>query len=354
MRNKAVLVAGLTTGPFLLFIVLIVVVFAGIAAVLDMGGDDGQRQFVRGSHDLVGDAVPGWARGPLLEAAQTCPEITAPLLAAQLETESGWNPNAHNNGSGADGLAQFIPTTWNEWGRDGDGDGQADTRNPADAIRSQAAYMCHLVQFVKQHPELQGELVDLALAAYNAGPGNVQDHKGIPPFPETTSYVRKIRELANTKYGTAFTAKGGDNNSVLAAARRWIGTDYAWGGGTLNGPGPGNPDTGIDGFDCSALVRYAIHHGSGGKITLPRTSREQYQATKHNPVPTDQLQPGDLLFWGNTPGSIHHVALYSGNGMMVEAPETGKKVRETRVRLNGDYFAATRVGGNPGAGADSR
>jgi cell wall-associated NlpC family hydrolase len=350
MRSKAALVAGLITAPFLLIIVLIVVLFAGIGAVLD--SDEGvDRQFVRGSQNLVGDAVPEWARGPLLAASQTCPEITAPLLAAQLETESGWDLNAHNDESGADGPAQFIPDTWAEWGQDGDGDGRADPRNPADAIRSQAAYMCHLVAFVKQHPELNGELVDLALAAYNAGPGNVQDYNGIPPFLETTNYVRKIRDLANTKYGKAFTANNGENsggsNGVLAAARRWIGTDYSWGGGTLNGPSVGHGSgAGVEGFDCSSLVRYAIHHGSGGTITLPRTSREQYQATKHNPVSTDQLQPGDLLFWGNSPGTIHHVALYAGNGMMIEAPETGKKVRETQVRLNGDYFGATRVTNN--------
>lgn len=350
MRRNAALIAGLIAAPFLLIIVLIVVLFAGIGAVLD--SDESDRHIVRGSQELVGDAVPEWARGPLLAAAQTCPEITAPLLAAQLETESDWNLNAHNDESGADGPAQFVPDTWAEWGQDGDGDGRADPRNPADAIRSQAAYMCHLVAFIKQHPDFDGELVDLALAAYNAGPGNVQDYKGIPPFLETTNYVRTIRDLANTKYGKAVTPSGENNdgggNSVLAAARQWIGTDYAWGGGTLNGPSRGQaPDTGVTGFDCSALVRYAIYHGSGGTITLPRTSREQYQATKNNPVSTDQLQPGDLLFWGATPGSIHHVALYAGSGMMVEAPQSGLKIRETQVRLKADYLGATRVTTKP-------
>jgi cell wall-associated NlpC family hydrolase len=173
-------------------------------------------------------------------------------------------------------------------------------------------------------------------------------------FLETTNYVRTIRDLANTKYGKAFTTDGenggGGGNGVLAAARQWIGTDYAWGGGTLNGPSPGQaPDTGVTGFDCSSLVRYATYHGSGGTITLPRTSREQYQDTKNNPVPTDQLQPGDLLFWGDTPASIHHVALYAGNGMQVEAPQSGLKIRETRVRLKGDFLGATRVTTKSGA-----
>lgn len=341
MRKTAALVVTL----FALIIAAIMMLVAAIGAVLD--GDEDRRQIVRASKDLVDNTVPAWARSDLLAAAQTCPEITAPLLAAQLETESNWNPNAHNATSGADGLAQFMPGTWAEWGRDGDGDGRADPRNPADAIHSQAAYMCHLVEFIKQRPELDGELVDLALAAYNAGPGNVQSYQGIPPFLETTNYVRAIRDLANTRYGTAFTADADSNpasSGVLAAARRWIGTDYAWGGGTLNGPSRGQaPDTDVTGFDCSALVRHAFYRSSGGTITLPRTSREQYQATKHNSVSTDQLQPGDLLFWGDTPGSIHHVALYTGNEMMVEAPQSGSNIRETRVRLNDDYLGATRV-----------
>jgi hypothetical protein len=155
------------------------------------------------------------------------------------------DPNAHNNRSGADGLTQFLPSTWATWGTDGNGDGKADPRNPADAIKSQAAYMCYLVDLAKQQPGLTGGLVDLALASYNAGPGNVQRYHGIPPFAETQSYVANINALAATKYGTPKPVTGGSSNPVIDAARRQIGLPYAWGGGTLNGPSGGSaPDVG--------------------------------------------------------------------------------------------------------------
>lgn len=342
MKRGATLAVALIAAPFLLLIMVILLIFGG-AGVKVNGGDNSS---ISGGRPLKQLTVPDWAYGPLLTASHTCPEITAPLLAAQDEVESNWNPNAHNNQSEADGLAQFIPSTWATWGRDGDGDGKADPHNPADAITSQAAYMCNLVDFVKRHPDLDlsGDVTDLALAAYNAGPGNVQKYNGIPPFLETTNYVHKIRELANTKYSDI--ATGGGASSAVGAARRWIGTPYAWGGGTLNGPSEGMaPDVGVVGFDCSSLARFAVYQGSGGATTLPRTSQAQYDATKSQPVSLDNLRPGDLLFWGG-PNSVHHVAIYSGGGKMIEAPQSGEKIRETSIRTGGDFFGATRVAQN--------
>jgi cell wall-associated NlpC family hydrolase len=131
---------------------------------------------------------------------------------------------------------------------------------------------------------------------------------------------------------------------VLSVALEQVGVPYAWGGGTLQGPGPGiGRDAGVVGFDCSSLVRFAYHQGTGGQVTLPRTSREQYSATSARDVPVDQLAPGDLLFYGPSPGGIHHVAMYLGGEQMVEAPQSGMTVRVTQVRLSGDFFRATRV-----------
>ncbi|CAL9677701.1 hypothetical protein SUDANB95_08028 (plasmid) [Actinosynnema sp. ALI-1.44] len=343
---------SLTVGLILAPIVLVVMILT-----LVMGGGGGEqeerRQFkghVLGNFSLNDDAVPEWARGPLREAATRCPEITAPIMAAQIETESNWNPNAYNSGSQATGLSQFIPSTWEQYGTDGDGDRVADPRNPADAIITQAIYMCHLVDFVKKHPGLNGELVDLALASYNAGPGNVEKFGGIPPFNETTNYVTKIRNLANTKYASIDSSTiGGRVGAVIgkAAEQVALGTMYSWGGGTLDGPGGGMPpDVGVIGFDCSSLVRYAYYQGSSHTITLPRVAQDQYNATKSQPVSVNDLQPGDLLFWGS-PGDIHHVALYVGDGEMIEAPQSGQKITRTKIRTAGDYAGATRVFGGP-------
>jgi cell wall-associated NlpC family hydrolase len=131
---------------------------------------------------------------------------------------------------------------------------------------------------------------------------------------------------------------------VLSVALEQVGVPYAWGGGSLRGPGPGTgPDADVVGFDCSSLVQFAYHQGTGGQVTLPRTSRQQYTATAAREVPATQLAPGDLLFYGPSPGGIHHVALYLGGGRMVEAPQSGMTVRVTQVRLGGDFFRATRV-----------
>lgn len=83
-------------------------------------------------------------------------------------------------------------------------------------------------------------------------------------------------------------------------------------------------------FDCSSLMLQAYR--SAG-ITLPRVSRQQYRAGAMLPV--DQAQPGDLLFWAydtSNPDTIHHVAMYIGDGKIVEAQQTGVPVHIRPVR----------------------
>jgi cell wall-associated NlpC family hydrolase len=345
--NGKKIALGLAVAPILLIVLILTLVLGGGGAVSQAADVKG---YVRGVTELNDGAVPAWAVQFLVNAARTCPEITAPILAAQIETESNWDPNAYNAGSGATGLAQFIPSTWASYGADGDGDGKADPRDPADAIKTQAVYMCHLVDFVKNTKGLNGEIVDLALASFNAGPGNVEKFHGIPPFEETTNYVTKIRGLANTKYAKAGSAPTGSGRAaavIQKAAEHVNKTPYSWGGGTLNGPSGGSsPDVGVVGFDCSSLVRYAFYQGTGQAITLPRVAQAQFDATKSQPIAVKDLQPGDLLFWG-APGNLHHVALYVGNGRMIEAPQSGELIHETNIRTNGDYAGATRVFGGP-------
>ena len=74
--------------------------------------------------------------------------------------------------------------TWQAYARDGDGDGRKSVYEAADAISAAAALLLDLRRMFGNHPAF-------ILAGYNAGPGNVQRHKGVPPFAETQSYVRR-------------------------------------------------------------------------------------------------------------------------------------------------------------------
>ncbi len=185
-RTVQYLVAAIICAPPM-FVVMLVMLLSGGAAADALTAPATPAALRPG-------AVPASYQALVQKAALTCPGITAPLLAAQLEAESGWNPNAVSP-AGAQGLAQFIPDTWLGEGIDGDGDGVRDPFNPADAIASQASFMCKLLAPVSTEKNLTGEPIDLAVAGYNAGLGAVQAYRGVPPYPETQSYVVHIRQL---------------------------------------------------------------------------------------------------------------------------------------------------------------
>lgn len=112
---------------------------------------------------------------------------------------------------------------------------------------------------------------------------------------------------------------------AVAAARSRLGDPYVWGG---SGPNV---------FDCSGLTQWSYAQAG---VLLPRVAAEQYNAGQH--VSLAALQPGDLLFWAtnvNDPTTIHHVAMYLGGGMIIEAPHTGANVRIIPVYLDG-YIGA--------------
>jgi cell wall-associated NlpC family hydrolase len=120
-------------------------------------------------------------------------------------------------------------------------------------------------------------------------------------------------------------------NATAAAAVRaalgQVGKPYRWGA------------TGPASFDCSGLTRFAYAHAG---LTLARTSRQQWSAGEH--VEVEGLRPGDLVFWAHDPAdpsTIHHVAMYVGQGLMVHAPHTGALVRVDALRPSG-YAGATR------------
>ncbi|MBY6436302.1 C40 family peptidase, partial [Rhodococcus kroppenstedtii] len=124
-----------------------------------------------------------------------------------------------------------------------------------------------------------------------------------------------------------------------------LGTPYSWGGGNENGPTKGIRDGGVAdsygdynkvGFDCSGLMMYAF---GGLGISLPHYTGYQYTAGKQ--VPSSQMKRGDMLFWG--PGASQHVALYLGDGTMLEAPQSGDVVKVSPVRWSGMTPYAVRM-----------
>jgi hypothetical protein len=106
---------------------------------------------------------------------------------------------------------------------------------------------------------------------------------------------------------------------ILGAAESAIGVGYKWGGNSL-----------ASGVDCSGLVQQAF---AAAGFSLPRVSNQQAQVG--NAIQSMEFaQPGDLLFWDNSSrnNGADHVAIYIGNGMMIEAYATGQPIRVTQVR----------------------
>jgi hypothetical protein len=138
------------------------------------GGGDGA---IAGSSGLP-SFVPSRFRAPLLQAAARW-NVSAALLAAQLMAESNFDPNAGSS-AGAQGIAQFIPSTATTYGL-------RDPFDPVEAIDAQGHLMSDLLHTFGS-PQL-------ALAAYNAGPAPVEACRCVPPYPETQAYVTRILAL---------------------------------------------------------------------------------------------------------------------------------------------------------------
>ncbi|WP_219420422.1 C40 family peptidase, partial [Pseudonocardia nigra] len=169
---------------------------------------------------------------------------------------------------------------------------------------------------------------------------------------EAAARERAEREAAAARLAAAAADQGGRTGAVRgsAAVQRVIdramsqvGVQYVWGGGNGRGPTTGIPDafgSPLDriGFDCSGLMLYAFN---GVGVSLPRVSRNQYHAGEK--VPISRIRPGDMVFYKNGNRPIHHVAMYIGNGKMIEAPYTGANVRVVPLRTKDLLPQATRV-----------
>jgi len=117
--------------------------------------------------------------------------------------------------------------------------------------------------------------------------------------------------------------------TALKAAESRRGLPYVWGAA-----GPFS-------FDCSGLVQWSFHQAG---ISMPRVAADQ--ARTGPAVPVSQLQPGDLLFYHTDPtdpGYISHVAIYLGNGWMIQAPQPGMDVEVVPASFSSQFAGAIRV-----------
>jgi peptidoglycan DL-endopeptidase CwlO len=139
---------------------------------------------------------------------------------------------------------------------------------------------------------------------------------------ETLKQIEAIRNSV-PKYSPSRGSVPISSNAVIAYASNFLGTPYLWGGTTPSG------------FDCSGFTQYVYRHFG---VSLGRTTYDQIN--NGYAVSKDQLQPGDLVFFGT--GSPTHVGIYVGNGMYINAPHTGDVVKIASVNRS-DFITGRRV-----------
>jgi peptidoglycan DL-endopeptidase RipA len=161
-------------------------------------------------------------------------------------------------------------------------------------------------------------------------------------YEAIASQVRNTKPAVRRTHWTA--AMG---QTAVNRALQFLGTPYAWAGGAVSGPtrgvcasGDAHNDCHLTGFDCSGLALY----GWGPYLAMAHSAATQYGSGTIHPAIT-ALLPGDLVFWSSNHAvsGIHHVAIYVGDGNVIQAPQSGDIVRITPLgNVSSGYFGATR------------
>lgn len=307
-------------GTAILGAILLVITLAaaGASSALSvLGGSSGSQP----NRTALTDIPPSYL-ALYQQAATTCPGLdwSVPAAIGKVETDHGRSRlpgvRSGSNDKGAEGPMQFLRPTFDaiiaKHPIPQRGARAPSPYNPRDAIYTAVAYLC-------DSGARDGRNLHQAILTYNPAEW----------------YVSKVLAQAQDYQSTSSlggTAKTNPSaREAINYAQGQIGLPYVWGG---NGPADG--DTG---FDCSGLTKAAY---AAAGISLSRTAEEQFrtgpQVGKGQP-----LMSGDLVFYGNPQGGIHHVGLYIGDGQMINAPNFGEKIKIEPYRYEGDdYAGATR------------
>ncbi|GAA1895268.1 NlpC/P60 family protein [Streptantibioticus ferralitis] len=307
-------IAGAVGGAVLLVMLLAAAGAAGLMSIFTGAGS-------QPSASAVSDIPPDYLL-LYMQAAHTCRGLDWTVLAAigKVETDHGRSDlvgvRSGANSAGAEGPMQFLPSTFAsviaEHPPPEGGATPPSPYNPHDAIYAAAAYLC-------DSGARDGRKLADAIYAYNHANWYVSE------------VLAQAQIYASSQGFGTNTAPNAVALEAINYAQGQLGLPYEWGG---NGPSAGDA-----GFDCSGLTQ-AAYQAAG--VTLPRTAQDQFNAGPH--VPAGQpLEPGDLVFYGNPDGGIHHVGLYVGNGQMIDAPRPHVPIRIEPYRYSGDdYAGATR------------
>jgi len=144
-------------------------------------------------------------------------------------------------------------------------------------------------------------------------------HRVAAPAPQQASH--QSAASGSSGGGSPSGTAGNRAGTAVAEAYRKLGSPYQWAAA-----GPSR-------FDCSGLTMWVWAKAG---VSLPHSAQAQYDGGRH--VSREQLQPGDLVFYGSP---IHHVGIYVGNGQMISAPHTGDVVKVQNA-LRSDFVGAVR------------
>jgi peptidoglycan hydrolase CwlO-like protein len=183
---------------------------------------------------------------------------------------------------------------------------KTDNEDKIDKLKEKKQEQNTLITEAKKQEQLYSSKIGDAQAIVNA----------------TMKQIQQIRDKA-TKYTPSRGSASLSSDAVVAYASNFLGTPYVWG---ANGP---------DSFDCSGFTKYVYAHFG---ISLTRTTYTQIEEGSY--VSRDNLEPGDLIFFGS--GSPHHVGIYVGNNSYIHAPRTGDVVKVSALTRS-DYLTARRV-----------